>query len=390
MDLTFDVNGETQSITRTDSNVPIDGSIGCVIAIFVVSSDMKDLVCTPIFNFGPRNYKPDYSRTNNEDGTSTIECVVPHEVLHFSSFSASLFGTDALKTKRINFPWCDVQTKKGSNDEGGVSSDPSLTVYEKVLRDIADLQSKIIDPTKLSEAITAYFVAHPISILTKTDVDPWIEQYVTANKSTLKGDPGDPGSDGLSVYQIAVLNGYIGTETQWLASLKGSSGDPGKSAYQIAVDNGYLGTETEWLVTLKGNPGDPGSSGLSAYQIAVLNGYIGTEVQWLESLKGAKGDPGADLVNNGLVVESTENFSYTLLPNQTVIFNGPVTALNLSLPATYNPWDEFKFTFTTSTSGGNLALPSGITWLCATPTLVASKYYECSIENSYAVIYGKA
>ena len=325
MDLTFNVNGKTQNITRTDSNVPIDGSIGCVIAIFVVSSDMKDLVCTPIFNFGSRNYKPDYSRTNNEDGTSTIECVVPHEVLHFSSFSASLFGTDALKTKRINFPWCDVQTKKGSNDEGGASSDPSLTVYEKVLRDIADLQSKITDPTKLSEAITAYFVAHPISILTKTDVDPWIEQYVTANKSTLKGDPGDPGSDGLSVYQIAVLNGYIGTE-----------------------------------------------------------------VQWLESLKGAKGDPGADLVNNGLVVESTENFSYTLLPNQTVIFNGPVTALNLSLPATYNPWDEFKLTFTTSTSGGNLALPSGITWLCATPTLVASKYYECSIENSYAVIYGKA
>ena len=356
MDLTFNVDGKTQNITRTDSNVPIDGSIGCVIAIFVVSSDMKDLVCTPIFNFGPRNYKPDYSRTNNEDGTSTIECVVPHEVLHFSSFSASLFGTDALKTKRINFPWCDIQTKKGSNDEGSASSDPSLTVYEKVLRDIADLQSKITDPTKLSEAITAYFVAHPISILTKTDVDPWIEQYVTANKSTLKGDPGDPGSDGLSVYQIAVLNGYIGTETQWLESLKDSSGDPGKSAYQIAVDNGYIGTET----------------------------------QWLESLKGAKGDPGADLVNNGLVVESTENFSYTLLPNQTVIFNGPVTALNLSLPATYNPWDEFKFTFTTSTSGGNLALPSGITWLCATPTLVASKYYECSIENSYAVIYGKA
>ena len=41
------------------------------------------------------------------------------------------------------------ESKKGSNDEGGASSDPSLTVYEKVLRDIADLQSKITDPTKL-------------------------------------------------------------------------------------------------------------------------------------------------------------------------------------------------------------------------------------------------
>jgi hypothetical protein len=196
MDLTFNVDGKTQNLTRTDSNVPIDGSIGCVIAIFVVSSDMKDLVCTPIFNFGPRNYKPDYSRTNNEDGTSTIECVVPHEVLHFSSFSASLFGTDALKTKRINFPWCDVQTKKGSNDDGGASSDPSLTVYEKVLRDIADLQSKIIDPEKLSAVIAQYFVDNPIKTLTEKDVEPWIATYVTNNKSTLKGDTGATGPQG--------------------------------------------------------------------------------------------------------------------------------------------------------------------------------------------------
>lgn len=32
----------------------------------------------------------------------------------------------------------------------------------------------------------------------------------------------------------------------------------GKSAYEIAVDNGFVGTEAEWLVSLKGNPGDNG------------------------------------------------------------------------------------------------------------------------------------
>lgn len=41
----------------------------------------------------------------------------------------------------------------------------------------------------------------------------------------------------------------------------GTPGDDGKSAYQIAVDNGYLGTEQEWLQTLKGEKGDRGDAG---------------------------------------------------------------------------------------------------------------------------------
>ena len=35
----------------------------------------------------------------------------------------------------------------------------------------------------------------------------------------------------------------------------GSSGTAGKSAYEIAVDNGFVGTETEWLESLKGSDG---------------------------------------------------------------------------------------------------------------------------------------
>ncbi|WP_313678458.1 hypothetical protein [Corynebacterium stationis] len=30
---------------------------------------------------------------------------------------------------------------------------------------------------------------------------------------------------------------------------------PGKSAYDIAVDNGFEGSEVEWLASLKGEPG---------------------------------------------------------------------------------------------------------------------------------------
>lgn len=36
----------------------------------------------------------------------------------------------------------------------------------------------------------------------------------------------------------------------------------GKSAYEVAVDNGYVGTETEWLASLKGAQGVQGPRGL--------------------------------------------------------------------------------------------------------------------------------
>ena len=38
----------------------------------------------------------------------------------------------------------------------------------------------------------------------------------------------------------------------------GGSGTAGKSAYEIAVDNGFVGTETEWLESLKGSDGNKG------------------------------------------------------------------------------------------------------------------------------------
>ena len=41
----------------------------------------------------------------------------------------------------------------------------------------------------------------------------------------------------------------------------GCSGENGKSAYEIAVENGFEGTEAEWLESLKGEDGADGSNG---------------------------------------------------------------------------------------------------------------------------------
>ena len=37
-------------------------------------------------------------------------------------------------------------------------------------------------------------------------------------------------------------------------------GSAGKSAYAIAVNHGFVGTETEWLESLKGSDGDNGTT----------------------------------------------------------------------------------------------------------------------------------
>lgn len=38
-------------------------------------------------------------------------------------------------------------------------------------------------------------------------------------------------------------------------------GEDGKSAYQVAVDNGFAGTQEEWLLSLHGKDGKDGKGG---------------------------------------------------------------------------------------------------------------------------------
>lgn len=115
------------------------------------------------------------------------------------------------------------------------------------------------------------------------------------------GRPGPPGGPGPSAYDLAVTNGFDGTEAEWLNSLRngpqGEPGTPGRSAYAIAVDAGYSGTVTDWLNSLRGEPGQDGQPGRSAYQLAVDNGYNGTVTAWLASLRGEPGQPGTNGTN---------------------------------------------------------------------------------------------
>ncbi len=107
---------------------------------------------------------------------------------------------------------------------------------------------------------------------------------------------------GKSAYEIAVENGFSGTEQDWLNSMKGADGEDGKDGqtpYIGANGNWWIG-ETDTTVKASGANGANGTNGVdgkSAYELAVAAGFEGDEEAWLESLKGSDGTNGADGAN---------------------------------------------------------------------------------------------
>ena len=100
---------------------------------------------------------------------------------------------------------------------------------------------------------------------------------------------------------MAEMTGDITNLTQNISgSIDGLRGARGYSAYEIAVQEGYVGTETEWLASLKGATGERGEKGDRGEQgIQGIQGIQGEQgIQGIQGIqgetgpKGDKGDPG--------------------------------------------------------------------------------------------------
>ena len=104
----------------------------------------------------------------------------------------------------------------------------------------------------------------------------------------------EKGKDGKSAYEIAVEHGFVGTETEWLESLKGVDGKDGVNGKDGCDGrNGVDGLPgKDGKDGADGLPGRDGIDGKSAYIIAVEHGFSGTETEWLQSLKGSDGKDG--------------------------------------------------------------------------------------------------
>ena len=85
----------------------------------------------------------------------------------------------------------------------------------------------------------------------------------------------------------------------------GSDGAAGKSAYEIALQNGFVGTETDWLESLKGQKGDTGEPGAAG-----AKGDTGTPgkdgVNGKDGTNGVDGKNGADGYSPTATVTETD------------------------------------------------------------------------------------
>lgn len=109
--------------------------------------------------------------------------------------------------------------------------------------------------------------------------DPFTyDDFTAAQLAALKGEKGDKGDKGETGEQgVKGDKGEQGEQgQQGIQGVKGdtgatgANGQDGKSAYQIALDNGFVGTQSEWLASLKGDKGDTGASGANITASEVL------------------------------------------------------------------------------------------------------------------------
>ena len=112
-----------------------------------------------------------------------------------------------------------------------------------------------------------------------------------------------PGPAGSSAYQVALGNGFVGTEAQWLVSLKGAQGAQGPQGVQ-----GNPGAQG-----VQGNPGAQGAQG----------------PQGVQGIQGVRGNTWEDIqeitVNTAtttLDVSTNKMFVLTMNANTTITFTG--------------------------------------------------------------------
>ena len=213
----------------------------------------------------------------------------------------SLFGYDAESDTTLRATTVPVTLHirpSGFVADGDTPIPPTLDLYTQLLKKLDEKAAGLQNGKDgFSPKVKAEQMKSGV-VITIVDADG--ETSATLHN----GANGEKGTDGKSAYQIAVEQGYQGSESDWLSSLKGDKGNTGA----------------------KGNPGQDGADGKSAYAIAVEHGYEDSEEKWLLSLKGEKGDTGERGEKGDAGVDGKDGFS----PIANVVKDGSITTITIT------------------------------------------------------------
>lgn len=207
---------------------------------------------------------------------------------------------------------------------------------------------------------------------------------------------GAPGVDGASAYQIALNRGFVGTQDQWLASLKGVpgtsiKGDPGPAnalaigsvqtlPTGVAATASISGTPPVQTLDLglpRGAPGDTGpANALTISSVstlpagsnatAIIRGTPPSQTLELGIPAGPVGPAGVSTLKIGTVSTLAAGSSATA----TITGTAPNQALNLGIPAGQKGDSGDAGTATAITMGSITTLPAGAS---ATASIVDNK-----------------
>lgn len=190
----IDYKVDSQILRRTSRNLIVADSIKYLAVRFNFSDEWKGTKKTVVFLYDGYSYN--VLLDENEIA------IVPHEVIKSPGFNLSAYGTN--NGMRITTNTCKVSVIKSGYCEGETPPEPTQNVYEQIL-------------------------------------------------DRLDNSGGGTEKNGKSAYEIAVENGFNGTESEWLESLKGQpgkdgiNGADGKDGADItAINDSETSSGTTW------------------------------------------------------------------------------------------------------------------------------------------------
>ena len=183
-------------------------------------------------------------------GTEGTTCLLPAE-LHPGAVKMSLFGYDEESDTTLRATTVPVTLHirpSGFVADGDTPIPPTPDLYTQLLKKLDEKAAGLQNGKDgFSPKVRAEQMKSGV-VITIVDADG--ETSATLHN----GANGEKGTDGKSAYQIAVEQGYQGSESDWLSSLKGDKGDTGERGEK--GDTGLQGERGE-----KGETGQQGEQG---------------------------------------------------------------------------------------------------------------------------------
>lgn len=224
---------------------------------------------------------------------------IPTEVAEkpFSLLSVGVYGVDVDGNLAIPTIWADLGlVREAANPSGDTTTDPSLPVWAQLQGLIGNLEELDTEAKNNLVAAVNEAMKKGGGAVDEAEIRRIVDEYLAANPPA----PGEPGADGKSAYEIALENGFVGSETEWLESLRGEPGPQGetgatgpqgpKGDIGPAGPAGEQGPQGD--TGPKGDTGETGSQGPKGDTGAT--GPKGDKgEQGPQGIQGPKGDTGA-------------------------------------------------------------------------------------------------